>query len=204
METIKVLICDDHYFYRTGIRTWLETKEKIDVIGECEDGLKLLKYLKHAQPDLILLDINMPVMDGAAALVEVKKQYPAIKVVMLSMNDTKQMIAEMMKLGADGYLTKNDDTEEIYKAIVECHEKGRYLNERNNSAILSALRQNSPAGPVVPQVDFLSKTESTSSSNRNKVIFSILRILGFSALLVAFTLFVFYFLIYRNSTVFSF
>lgn len=141
-DTIKVIICDDHFFYRNGVKTWLETKEDIDVIGESEDGLGLIKQLKHVQPDVILLDINMPVMDGSAALVEIKKLYPHIKVVMLTMNDSKQMVLEMLKLGADGYLTKNDDCEEIYNAIVTCKNQGQYITKKNGDILLQFLRGN--------------------------------------------------------------
>jgi DNA-binding NarL/FixJ family response regulator len=139
-DTIKVIICDDHFFYRQGVKIWLETKEDIDIIGESEDGLKLIKQLKHTQPDVILLDINMPVMDGSAALAEIKKSYPHIKVVMLTMNDSKQMVLEMLKLGADGYLTKNDDCEEIYNAIVTCKNEGQYITKKNSDVLLQSLR----------------------------------------------------------------
>ena len=139
-NTIKVIICDDHFLYRQGVKTWLETKEDIDIIGESQDGLALIKQLRHVQPDVILLDINMPVMDGSAALVEIKKSYPHIKVVMLTMNDSKQMVLEMLKLGANGYLTKNDDCEEIYNAIVTCKNEGQYITKKNSDILLQTLR----------------------------------------------------------------
>jgi DNA-binding NarL/FixJ family response regulator len=150
-DTIKVIICDDHFFYRQGVKTWLETKEDIDIIGESEDGLKLIKQLKHIQPDVILLDINMPVMDGSAALAEIKKSYPHIKVVMLTMNDSKQMILEMLKLGADGYLTKNDDCEEIYNAIVTCKNQGQYMTKKNSDILLQSLRSTPRHEDIVPE-----------------------------------------------------
>jgi len=140
-KTIKVIICDDHYLYRQGVKTWLETKDNIDIVGEMEDGLKLIKYLKHVQPDVILLDINMPVMDGSAALAEIKKSYPNIKVIMLTMNDSPQMITEMLKIGANAYLTKNDEAEEIYNAIIGCYTKGQYINEKNTMALLETIRE---------------------------------------------------------------
>ena len=150
-DTIKVIICDDHFFYRQGVKIWLETKEDIDIIGESEDGLKLIKQLKHIQPDVILLDINMPVMDGSAALAEIKKLYPHIKVVMLTMNDSKQMVLEMLKLGADGYLTKNDDCEEIYNAIVTCKNQGQYMTKKNSDILLQSLRSTPRHEDIVPE-----------------------------------------------------
>ena len=108
-KTIKVVICDDHGIYRQGIIHVLSDKKDIEVIGEAEDGLQLIKLLKHVQPDVILIDINMPVMDGTVALPLIKKNYPDTKVLVLSMQNTPQMIKIMMQLGADGYLTKNDN-----------------------------------------------------------------------------------------------
>lgn len=180
MDTIKVLICDDHFFYRTGIKNWLETKKDIDVIGECEDGLSLLKYLKHAQPDIILLDINMPVMDGTVALSEIKKLYPDIKVIMLTMNDSKQMILEMLKKGANGYLTKNEDPEEIYKAIVSCKNTGQYITKKNNEALLYLLKEYKGTQYVKTPHKEEVKEEAQPKKVKN---FNVLKVLFFSIIL---------------------
>jgi DNA-binding NarL/FixJ family response regulator len=177
-NSIKVVICDDHFFYRQGVKTWLETKEDIDIIGESEDGLKLLKQLKHVQPDVILLDINMPVMDGSAALAEIKKSYPHIKVVMLTMNDSKQMVLEMLKLGADGYLTKNDDCEEIYNAIVTCKNEGQYITKKNSDVLLQGLR----SVPVIKKDEILipEKINSTQKDQAKLKKFSVKNVLLYS------------------------
>jgi len=175
-NSIKVIVCDDHFFYRQGVKTWLETKEDIDIIGESEDGLKLLKQLKHVQPDLILLDINMPVMDGAAALAEIKKSYPHIKVVMLTMNDSKQMILEMLKLGADGYLTKNDDCEEIYSAIVTCKNEGQYITKKNSHILLQSLRTDpiiQKHEHIIPKKDN-AQTKTKKFSVKNVLLYSLI------------------------------
>lgn len=181
-NTIKVIICDDHFFYRQGVKTWLETKEDIDVIGESEDGLKLIKQLKHVQPDVIILDINMPVMDGSAALVEIKKSYPHIKVVMLTMNDSKQMVLEMLKLGADGYLTKNDEHEEIYNAIVTCKNQGQYITKKNSDILLQSLRST----PITQEIkDIEIKDEAKVKTKK----FSLKKVLLFTLIstLIAFS-----------------
>jgi DNA-binding NarL/FixJ family response regulator len=176
MNSIKVIICDDHFFYRQGVKTWLETKEDIDIIGESEDGLKLIKQLKHIQPDIVLLDINMPVMDGSAALVEIKKSYPHIKVVMLTMNDSKQMILEMLKLGADGYLTKNDDCEEIYNAIVTCKNEGQYITKKNSHILLQSLRTDpiiQKHEHIIPKKDN-AQTKTKKFSVKNVLLYSLI------------------------------
>jgi len=176
MNSIKVVICDDHFFYRQGVKTWLETKEDIDIIGESEDGLKLIKQLKHVQPDVVLLDINMPVMDGSAALVEIKKSYPHIKVVMLTMNDSKQIILEMLKLGADGYLTKNDDCEEIYNAIVTCKNEGQYITKKNSHILLQSLRTDpiiQKHEHIIPKKDN-AQTKTKKFSVKNVLLYSLI------------------------------
>lgn len=176
-NTIKVIICDDHFFYRQGVKTWLETKEDIDIIGESEDGLGLIKQLKHIQPDVILLDINMPVMDGSAALAEIKKSYPHIKVVMLTMNDSKQMVLEMLKLGADGYLTKNDECEEIYNAIVTCKNQGQYITKKNSDILLQSLRST----PIIQETkDIIPKIEVIKQDQVKIKKFSIKKVLLFT------------------------
>jgi len=188
--TIKVIICDDHFFYRQGVKTWLETKEDIDIIGESEDGLKLIKQLKHVQPDVILLDINMPVMDGSAALAEIKKSYPHIKVVMLTMNDSKQMVLEMLKLGADGYLTKNDDCEEIYNAIVTCKNQGQYMTKKNSDILLQSLRSTpiiQETEDIVPKIKVIKQDQVKIKkfSIKNVLLFTLVStLIAFSVIFV--------------------
>ncbi|HXL55668.1 MAG TPA: response regulator transcription factor, partial [Chitinophagaceae bacterium] len=82
-EVIKVIIADDHVLYRAGVKTALSSKKDMKVIAEADNGAHLLILLKAIQPDVILLDIQMPIMDGIAALSEIKRLYPGIKVIML-------------------------------------------------------------------------------------------------------------------------
>jgi DNA-binding NarL/FixJ family response regulator len=142
-NSIKIVVCDDHTLYRQGIKYVLATKNDVEIIGEADDGFKLLKLLKHVTPDLILLDINMPVMDGTIALPEIKKQYPDIKVLVVSMQNGSEMIEIMMERGADGYLTKNDDPEVIYEAIKTCYTNGRYIDKRTEDVLLNRIRKTS-------------------------------------------------------------
>jgi DNA-binding NarL/FixJ family response regulator len=194
-NSIKVIICDDHSLFRQGVKTWLETKDNIDIVGEMEDGLKLVKYLKHVQPDVILLDINMPVMDGNAALVEIKKHYPNIKVIMLTMNDSPQMVSELLKIGANAYLTKNDDVSEIYKAIISCYENGEYINERNTKAILETLRE---VKPYVPQTRAILEQQPEPEIKKRK--FNILKVILWGvSIAVIVSLSIYFYLILKNN-----
>jgi DNA-binding NarL/FixJ family response regulator len=137
---IKVLITDDHTLFRTGVKTSLAHYTDIEFIGEAENGMQLLNLVKFLQPDVILLDIQMPIMDGIATLPEVKKILPNAKIVMLTMNDDVSMISKLMEIGANSYLTKNSDSETIYEAIKTVFNKEYFFNEYTNKAMLNGLR----------------------------------------------------------------
>src|SRR6478672_1724484 len=162
-DVIKVIIADDHVLYRAGVKTALSSKKDMKVIAEADNGSHLLMVLKAVQPDVILLDIQMPIMDGIAALAEIKRLYPTIKVIMLTMMDDHSMITKLMELGANSYLTKTSDSEIIYEAIKTCHEQEYYFNSLTNKALLSNLRQKNLSLPqkLVPEDAKLSEKEIT-------------------------------------------
>ncbi len=139
-HTIKVIIADDHTLFRAGVKSALSVKKDVELIAEADNGMQLLNLLKHMEPDVILLDIHMPIMDGIAALPEIRKLYPQIKVIILSMHNDHSMISKLMEIGANSYLTKNSDSENIYMAIKTCYEQEFYFNELTNKALLSGLR----------------------------------------------------------------
>jgi len=138
-EFIKVVICDDHTIFRQGIRAALSQTPDIEIIGEAENGMRLLQLLKHTTPDIVLLDINMPVMDGFATLPNIKKLYPGIKVIVLSWNNDLTWVTSMINLGASTYLTKDDDAENIIDAIRTCAVKEFYLNPLTEKGIRKNL-----------------------------------------------------------------
>jgi len=140
---VKVAIADDHHLFRTGVKTSLSAYKDIQVVAEAENGMQLLNLLRHIKPDVVLLDIQMPIMDGLATLPEVKKLYPDVKVIMLSMHNDHSMISKMMELGANSYLTKESDSETIYNAIITCFSDEFYFNDLTNKALLSRLRMKS-------------------------------------------------------------
>ncbi len=141
MEPIKVIIADDHVLYRAGVKTSLSSKKDVKVIAEADNGMHLLNLIKSIPCDVILLDIQMPVMDGIAALPEIKKILPNVKVIMLTFVEDQSMITKLMELGANSYLTKTSDVEIIYEAIKTCFEQEYYFNSLTNQALLSNLKQ---------------------------------------------------------------
>ncbi len=158
-EKIKVLITDDHALFRTGVKTSLSFYPDIEFIGEAENGMQLLNLMKFLQPDVILLDIQMPIMDGIAALPEVRKIHPEVKIIMLTMNDDLSMISKLMEIGANSYLTKNSDSETIYQAIKTCYESEFYFNEYTNKAMLNGLRTKKQLESSLPEEAELSDKE---------------------------------------------
>lgn len=138
---IRVIIADDHVLYRAGVKTALSSKSDLQIIAEADNGMHLLQLLKQVPADVILLDIQMPIMDGIATLPEIKKLYPQTKVIMLTMLEDNSMITKLMELGANSYLTKTSDSEIIYEAIKTCHEQEYYFNTLTNQALLTNLKQ---------------------------------------------------------------
>ncbi len=134
-KVINVIIADDHVLYRAGIKAALSFKNSIKIIAEADNGSFLLNMLKDIHPDVVLLDIQMPVMDGIVTLPQLKKLYPEIKVIMLTMMDDKSMISKLMELGANSYLTKTSDCEVIIEAIETCHNENFYFNSLTKSAM---------------------------------------------------------------------
>lgn len=139
-HVIKVAIADDHALFRAGVKTALSAKKDINLVAEADNGQLLINMLKFVQPDVVLLDIQMPVMDGISTLPEIKKINPDIKVIMLTMHDDQSMIARLMEIGANSYLTKDSDSETIYQAIKTCYEQEFFFNDLTNKALLTGLR----------------------------------------------------------------
>jgi len=139
MSKIKIAIADDYKIYRDGLKVGLSTDENIDIIGEADNGEDLLKLLEKKQPDVIIMDLKMPIMDGMEATKLVRKKYPSIKVLVVTMYEDDKFIIHMMENGANGYLLKNAEPEEILKSIYAVYENGYYFNDVVNKALLKKL-----------------------------------------------------------------
>jgi len=146
-EPIRVIIADDHVLYRAGVKTALSAKKDVKVVAEADNGMHLLNMLKMIPADVILLDIQMPIMDGITTLPEIKKICPDAKVIMLTMVDDNSMITKLMELGANSYLTKTSDSEIIYEAIRTCFDQEYYFNALTNKALLNNLKQKNVVTP---------------------------------------------------------
>jgi DNA-binding NarL/FixJ family response regulator len=160
-EIIRVAIADDHMLFRAGVKTALSMKKDIRMVAEADNGMQLLNLLKHITPDVVLLDIQMPIMDGITTLPEIKRLYPDIKVVMLTMHNDHSMISKLMELGANAYLTKNSDSEVIYEAVKTVYEQEYFFNQLTNKALIDGLRLKRQAEVVTPTEAKLTDKEVT-------------------------------------------
>ena len=138
---IKIAIADDHKIFRDGIKMALSNKENLKILWEAEDGRDMMHKIEIKMPDVLLMDIRMPEIDGINAIQILRKEYQSIKIIVLTMYDDHQMISKMMEMGANAYLTKTTDPEEIYEAILTCMNEDFYFNDLVNAAVMGKLMQ---------------------------------------------------------------
>ncbi len=140
-SVIKIAIADDHKIFRDGIKMALANKENLKMIWEAEDGKDLMHKINIKKPDVLLMDIRMPEIDGINAIGMLRKEHEDVKIIVLTMYDDQQMISKMMEMGANAYLTKTTDPDEIYKAILTCMNDDFYFNQLVNNAVMGKLMQ---------------------------------------------------------------
>ena len=117
MDTIKLMLVDDHDVVRTGLRSFLETQPGVKVVAEAKNGQQALERAKEAQPDIVLMDISMPDMDGMEATLQFKKLYPDCQILVLTVHADKQYFMKMLAVGASGYITKQAAADDLIAAI---------------------------------------------------------------------------------------
>jgi DNA-binding NarL/FixJ family response regulator len=128
MDAYTIILADDHAMLREGIRKIIERTEEARIIGEANDGLELLELLKKSSPHLVILDISMPNLRGLEAIREIKKTYPQVKVLVLTMHKKKEFLRQALRDGADGFLLKEDAGSELIRAVQTVRNGGKYLS----------------------------------------------------------------------------
>lgn len=129
MALINLAIADDHKIFREGLKFTLEDYSELNLIIEATNGKDLITQITNNKPDVILMDIKMPEMDGMQATAYIHQHFPDIKILVLSMHNEDKYILDVMRLGASGYLLKNAEPKEILDAIVTVLAKGFYFND---------------------------------------------------------------------------
>ena len=134
MEPYTIVLADDHPMFREGIRRIIERIQDVSISGEVNDGLELLEFLKGSCPKLVIVDISMPNLRGLEAIREIKKTYPKVKILVLTMHKKKEFVRQALRDGADGFLLKEDAGGELIKAVHTVRNGGMYI-----SPLLSGL-----------------------------------------------------------------
>ncbi len=150
MGSIRVAIADDHKIFRKGVILSLRPYSNIKFMLEAENGNDLIQGLAITEVDVVLMDLRMPGKDGIEATKIVSKQFPNIKVLVLSMYEDERFVYHLMENGASGYLLKNAEPQEIRRAIMEVQEKGYYLNNFVNRIL---LKKSHAKQKVVPSLN---------------------------------------------------
>jgi len=153
MSTIKLLLADDHPLIRAGFKSMLDN-ERFEIVGEAENGKELIELATELSPDIVLADINMPVMNGLVALERLSKLKPSIRFIILTMHEEREYILNAIKIGASGYLLKNIERPQLEQAIIAVFEGGKYF-----SPIVTNILAESYNKPEAPDLGEISPRE---------------------------------------------
>ena len=134
---IRVVVADDHHLVRQGIRALLDQARDIEVVGEAADGIEAIQQIKDQHPDVLVMDIVMPRMNGTQVLDQIQNQKLAVKVVILSMYSDEMIVRQALRSGARGYLLKRSVTEELLLAVRSAYCNEVYLSPAVSSVLLS-------------------------------------------------------------------
>jgi len=136
---IRIAIADDHKIFRTGLIAVLKDVDEFNVVLEAGSGSELIEQIATEKPDLILMDIKMPDMDGLQTTLYIREHFEDIKILVISMYHENKYIIDMMKAGANGYLLKNAEPKEIIQAINTVHHTGFYFNQPMSGNLMKDL-----------------------------------------------------------------
>ncbi|MFP4663007.1 MAG: response regulator transcription factor [Bacteroidales bacterium] len=137
---IRVMLVDDHTLFRNGLKTLLSNMENVSVVGEAANGEEFLNDLGNTQPDIVLLDIAMPVMDGVEAATRALNQYPDLKIITLSMYGDEAYYNRMVEAGVRGFILKDSDIREVETAIKTVYSGRTYFSQELLQALLAGIR----------------------------------------------------------------
>ena len=130
MEKVTILLADDHAVVREGLKAALEIEDYIEVIGEADDGIDAIEFCERTIPSIIIMDMNMPRMDGITATREIKRRFPEVKILLLTMYDNKEFVVDALGAGIDAYLLKMARIGEVHKAISALAEGDSYFDQK--------------------------------------------------------------------------
>ena len=159
---IRIIIADDHQMFIDGLKLIIKSFENVEVVGEALSGEHVLELLEKlpagkagSAAEMVILDINMPGMGGIETAKEIRKKFPEVKVLMVTMYKQKEFITQLVAAGVSGYILKNTGADELYNAIRVIHEGGEFFGEEITHEILHGMRHHA----TIPEAPQFSKRE---------------------------------------------
>jgi two-component system response regulator DegU len=141
LKLIRILLIDDHKIFREGVKRVVEMEENFKVVGEGGDGTEALTLVEELKPDVILMDINMPKMNGVEATEAILKRSPDSKIIILSIHDEEAYVYKTLQSGANGYLLKEMDVDSLIEAIQVVSEGGAYVHPKVTGKLIDEFRK---------------------------------------------------------------
>ncbi|WP_082233348.1 response regulator [Halobacillus massiliensis] len=137
----RIVLIDDHKLFREGVKRILDFEASFEVVAEGDDGSQALDLIDKHNPDIVLMDINMPSMNGVEATAELTKRYPSLKIIILSIHDDENYVTHALKTGAQGYLLKEMDSDALIEAIKVVSNGGSYLHPKVTHNLVAEYRR---------------------------------------------------------------
>ena len=159
MVPIRVLLADDHTLFRQGLRQICEAKGGFEVVGEAEDGQEAVHLAAELKPDVILMDISMPNLDGIQATLQIMEQDPEARIIALTMYEQNHYVFNAIKAGAKGYLRKNVDAQVLLEAVRAAHQGDALVGPIAASRVLDEFRRLSQTGEEGTEIKRLTEGE---------------------------------------------
>ena len=157
MNTICILIADDHSIVREGLKQLLDLEEDFKVVGQASNGVETIEKVKQLKPDVLLLDINMPIMNGINALRKIKEEGLKTNVVILTLHEDREYLLETMQIGATGYILKDSDSATLYRAIRDAYNGESYIQPKLAAELVKEF--NKPKGAKIKMENELTQRE---------------------------------------------
>lgn len=159
MRTIKVLLAEDHTIVRKGIRSLLDAEADIEVVGEADNGREAIEKVEELQPDIVLMDHTMPILNGLEATRQIRKRFPEVKVLILTMHTSEEYVFEFLQAGASGYLVKQTAPTELVTAIQSVHQGDSFLSPSISKTVIAGFIRHAEATEKEDNFDTLTDRE---------------------------------------------
>jgi len=159
VQNLRIVLAEDHTILREGLRALLSTDPNFEIIGEAPDGREAVRCVEKLEPDLLLIDLSMPRMSGMDAIREIKKRFPAIKIIALTVHKTEEYLLTTLKAGADGYVLKDATHEELVMAIKNVMGGKSYLSPGVSEKVIDGYLEGKESNRSLSSWETLSQRE---------------------------------------------